>query len=107
MITIQDKGRKDDQECIFFFFFKQKTAYEISECLVGSEMCIRDSNNVMVEYLNYEAITDKKCMECKVLPACMGGCPYITINSERKCNSIRYNAEKLIELVYSNQMVDG
>ena len=27
---------------IFFFFFKQKTAYEISACLVGSEMCIRD-----------------------------------------------------------------
>ena len=25
-----------------FFFFKQKTAYEISACLVGSEMCIRD-----------------------------------------------------------------
>ncbi len=28
--------------CVFFFFFKQKTAYEISACLVGSEMCIRD-----------------------------------------------------------------
>ena len=27
-----------------FFFFKQKTAYEIHERLVGSEMCIRDSN---------------------------------------------------------------
>eukprot|EP01015_Nassula_variabilis_P015204 TRINITY_DN2272_c0_g1_i4.p2 TRINITY_DN2272_c0_g1~~TRINITY_DN2272_c0_g1_i4.p2 ORF type:complete len:112 (-),score=37.75 TRINITY_DN2272_c0_g1_i4:60-395(-) len=27
---------------ICFFFFKQKTAYEISACLVGSEMCIRD-----------------------------------------------------------------
>ncbi len=27
----------------FFFFFKQKTAYEIASCLVGSEMCIRDS----------------------------------------------------------------
>eukprot|EP01017_Pseudomicrothorax_dubius_P003945 TRINITY_DN10688_c0_g1_i8.p1 TRINITY_DN10688_c0_g1~~TRINITY_DN10688_c0_g1_i8.p1 ORF type:complete len:196 (-),score=28.19 TRINITY_DN10688_c0_g1_i8:167-754(-) len=24
------------------FFFRQKTAYEISACLVGSEMCIRD-----------------------------------------------------------------
>ena len=24
-------------------FFKQKTAYEILACLVGSEMCIRDS----------------------------------------------------------------
>src|SRR5674476_467241 len=27
---------------VIFFFFKQKTAYEISACLVGSEMCIRD-----------------------------------------------------------------
>src|SRR5665809_155759 len=26
-----------------FFFFKQKTAYEIRLSLVGSEMCIRDS----------------------------------------------------------------
>ena len=28
---------------VLCFFFKQKTAYEISACLVGSEMCIRDS----------------------------------------------------------------
>eukprot|EP00825_Cyclidium_porcatum_P012252 TRINITY_DN1638_c0_g1_i2.p3 TRINITY_DN1638_c0_g1~~TRINITY_DN1638_c0_g1_i2.p3 ORF type:complete len:105 (-),score=11.92 TRINITY_DN1638_c0_g1_i2:518-832(-) len=28
--------------CVFFFFFKQKTAYEIMPSLVGSEMCIRD-----------------------------------------------------------------
>ncbi len=27
---------------IFFFFFKQKTAYENRLSLVGSEMCIRD-----------------------------------------------------------------
>ena len=25
-----------------FFFFKQKTAYEVLRSLVGSEMCIRD-----------------------------------------------------------------
>ena len=30
---------------ICFFFFKQKTAYEIMPSLVGSEMCIRDSYN--------------------------------------------------------------
>eukprot|EP01016_Furgasonia_blochmanni_P050345 TRINITY_DN7770_c0_g1_i10.p1 TRINITY_DN7770_c0_g1~~TRINITY_DN7770_c0_g1_i10.p1 ORF type:complete len:126 (+),score=10.63 TRINITY_DN7770_c0_g1_i10:2-379(+) len=30
-----------------FFFFKQKTAYEIMPSLVGSEMCIRDRNLVM------------------------------------------------------------
>ena len=33
-------------DCLFlsFFFFKQKTAYEIMPSLVGSEMCIRDSH---------------------------------------------------------------
>ena len=34
-------------------FFKQKTAYEISECLVGSEMCIRDRYS----YLQVEIAT--------------------------------------------------
>src|SRR5450756_1382118 len=29
----------------FFFFFKQKTAYEIMPSLVGSEMCIRDRHS--------------------------------------------------------------
>eukprot|EP00658_Telonema_sp_P-2_P073282 TRINITY_DN62336_c0_g1_i1.p1 TRINITY_DN62336_c0_g1~~TRINITY_DN62336_c0_g1_i1.p1 ORF type:complete len:146 (-),score=47.81 TRINITY_DN62336_c0_g1_i1:204-641(-) len=31
-------------EACHFFFFKQKTAYEMLRSLVGSEMCIRDSS---------------------------------------------------------------
>ena len=31
-----------------FFFFKQKTAYEMLRSLVGSEMCIRDSPGVFL-----------------------------------------------------------
>ena len=35
--------------CLFlFFFFKQKTAYEMLRSLVGSEMCIRDSHGRVV-----------------------------------------------------------
>mgnify|MGYP007068954631 CR=1 FL=1 len=30
-----------------FFFFKQKTAYEMLRSLVGSEMCIRDRHDVL------------------------------------------------------------
>ena len=30
---------------MYFFFFKQKTAYEMLRSLVGSEMCIRDRGN--------------------------------------------------------------
>eukprot|EP00831_Metopus_contortus_P033159 TRINITY_DN26632_c0_g1_i1.p1 TRINITY_DN26632_c0_g1~~TRINITY_DN26632_c0_g1_i1.p1 ORF type:complete len:117 (+),score=13.86 TRINITY_DN26632_c0_g1_i1:49-399(+) len=39
-----------------FFFFKQKTAYEMQRGLVGSEMCIRDSlqaeNRLLLSYID-------------------------------------------------------
>ena len=36
-----------------FFFFKQKTAYEMLRSLVGSEMCIRDRAKMdMVDWVN-------------------------------------------------------
>ncbi len=45
------------------YFFKQETAYEISACLVGSGMCIRDS------YQGGDAcIGDLMCSEVDVLP---------------------------------------
>ena len=39
----------------FFFFFKQKTAYEIRLSLVGSEMCIRDSSGLHFIHFEYLA----------------------------------------------------
>eukprot|EP00658_Telonema_sp_P-2_P042113 TRINITY_DN3018_c0_g1_i3.p2 TRINITY_DN3018_c0_g1~~TRINITY_DN3018_c0_g1_i3.p2 ORF type:complete len:120 (-),score=59.18 TRINITY_DN3018_c0_g1_i3:355-714(-) len=33
---------------VFFFFFKQKTAYEMLRSLVGSEMCIRDRTYIQL-----------------------------------------------------------
>ena len=41
---------------ILFFFFKQKTAYEISACLVGSEMCIRDRRT----HMRYHSLSKSK-----------------------------------------------
>eukprot|EP00658_Telonema_sp_P-2_P021306 TRINITY_DN18481_c0_g1_i3.p1 TRINITY_DN18481_c0_g1~~TRINITY_DN18481_c0_g1_i3.p1 ORF type:complete len:165 (-),score=30.04 TRINITY_DN18481_c0_g1_i3:35-529(-) len=35
--------------CVIFFFFKQKTAYEMLRSLVGSEMCIRDRKSLARE----------------------------------------------------------
>ena len=34
-------------------FFKQKTAYEIMPSLVGSEMCIRDRDNIYEKLCPY------------------------------------------------------
>eukprot|EP00658_Telonema_sp_P-2_P028950 TRINITY_DN22086_c0_g1_i1.p1 TRINITY_DN22086_c0_g1~~TRINITY_DN22086_c0_g1_i1.p1 ORF type:complete len:124 (+),score=65.27 TRINITY_DN22086_c0_g1_i1:34-405(+) len=42
---------------LLFFFFKQKTAYEMLRSLVGSEMCIRDRYEM--ETLKAESATHK------------------------------------------------
>ena len=42
MYKRQDLCKDLHAEKYKIFFFKQKTAYDISACLVGSEMCIRD-----------------------------------------------------------------
>src|SRR5678809_1537082 len=42
MIKMRREEARKRREGVIIFFFKQKTAYEISACLVGSEMCIRD-----------------------------------------------------------------
>src|SRR5665648_881010 len=44
----------------FFFFFKQKTAYEIMPSLVGSEMCIRDSFGTIKRQWGFDHILSKK-----------------------------------------------
>eukprot|EP00831_Metopus_contortus_P061341 TRINITY_DN53183_c0_g1_i1.p2 TRINITY_DN53183_c0_g1~~TRINITY_DN53183_c0_g1_i1.p2 ORF type:complete len:101 (-),score=20.54 TRINITY_DN53183_c0_g1_i1:328-630(-) len=38
-----------------FFFFKQKTAYEMQRGLVGSEMCIRDRSSPVWGFLPFLA----------------------------------------------------
>ena len=43
---------------VVFFFFKQKTAYEMLRSLVGSEMCIRDRGFNLIESLFLDADGD-------------------------------------------------
>ncbi|GAB5836668.1 hypothetical protein JMUB7547_28480 [Staphylococcus aureus] len=41
-------------------FFKQKTAYEMSASLVGSEMCIRDRHHVRVQPMPERHCRDRR-----------------------------------------------
>ena len=50
-----------------FFFFKQKTAYEMLRSLVGSEMCIRDR---FMEKLDIPVIGVVENMSGMVCPHC-------------------------------------
>ena len=63
---------------INFFFFKQKTAYEMLRSLVGSEMCIRDREE-MVEMLeasrqyqnNIEVISTLRALMIRTINFCL------------------------------------
>lgn len=58
-------------------------------------------NEVLTNYINYEAAEDKKCSSCPVLPACLGGCPKAKIVSgTSRCSSILHNSEQVSELLY-------
>src|SRR5660397_253996 len=54
--------------CVFFFF-KQKTAYEIRLSLVGSEMCIRDrwdASRIAFHPYQFRSATKRMVKEMKV-----------------------------------------
>eukprot|EP00658_Telonema_sp_P-2_P005993 TRINITY_DN12273_c0_g1_i3.p1 TRINITY_DN12273_c0_g1~~TRINITY_DN12273_c0_g1_i3.p1 ORF type:complete len:239 (+),score=69.92 TRINITY_DN12273_c0_g1_i3:49-765(+) len=55
---------------MLFFFFKQKTAYEMLRSLVGSEMCIRDSHDIATKPVEESLWIDSSvavfdCIEAK------------------------------------------
>ena len=71
---------------MLFFFFKQKTAYEMLRSLVGSEMCIRDRYNIVksLEKKKDSLLEAQAILEEVNLPG---------INDEETLNSIASSIE--------------
>ena len=77
----------------WFFFFKQKTAYEIMPSLVGSEMCIRDSvwTHQLMRYTTYQVrVYLMFCGKSLLLRNYLWNC----------CRTVMYRAS--VELLNSN-----
>ena len=83
-----------------FFFFKQKTAYEIGVRLVGSEMCIRDRHSLLA----YQIFRDE-VMEggfCQLIQNGYGG--YIFDNPFAKVMRL-WGVGDLSKLVYAAKKI--
>lgn len=55
-------------------------------------------------WMENEPVYDKKCIDCKLLPICMGGCPYnkIVLKKENNCDLIKYNLKEIVLEMYES-----
>ena len=69
-----------DAKAGIFFFFKQKAAYDVSACLVGSEVCIRDKCMILsvtracISVLFASPCCQMTPVPCKVCPMVLQMC---------------------------------
>ncbi|UQZ33185.1 hypothetical protein C2I18_06210 [Paenibacillus sp. PK3_47] len=71
------------------------------DCSVGTVSGGVKYNSVLVNYMEYDPFKVTKCSDCAVLPACLGGCPYVAaLKKDPRCDSIRYNAKHMIWLIH-------
>ena len=65
-----------------------------------------DSNqiNTLTQYLNWDPFTKEKCVECKYLPVCSGGCPFNALSDKKfqneNCIDYKYNLYEMLRLKY-------
>ena len=74
-----------------------------TEYKIGSLKDNYTINNRLSKWLLYNPLNEhKECRDCNVLPVCFGGCPYNYMKGRgEKCNSINFNSDKRIELLYA------
>lgn len=56
-----------------------------------------------LKYATHSPFDSKECVECKLLPVCMGGCPYFNVNRDtsKPCEKWKYNLEQIIKYTYT------
>lgn len=68
----------------------------------------KEFNDKYYKWMAYEPFDSSECLQCNILPLCMGGCPYAAINKTYiNCMHIKDNlVDKLKELYISQLDVD-
>jgi len=62
-----------------------------------------------LKWLAWDPFEKSGCLECSVLPNCMGGCPYAGLRAEDQtkgeCSLLKYNLGETIALIYYHERV--
>ena len=73
--------------------------------VVGSVNTGFDYTCNLTKWTTYEFLHDSECVNCKVLPVCMGGCPHRALkNGQKRCNPIRYTVNDMSKILHEIYM---
>lgn len=72
----------------------------IKERSIGSVKNGVNNMESLLSYMLYDATTDEKCSQCKYLPICMGGCPYLRItHPSLRCSSMKHSLKSFMDVI--------
>lgn len=72
----------------------------VKERSVGNIKEIEGKNEqVLYEYVLNDITNNETCKECKYLPICLGGCPFIRIAKEKNCTLFKYTMEQYMKYI--------
>lgn len=60
-------------------------------------------SKLFYDYMTYDVTNDEKCSQCKVLPLCMGGCPFNRLHNYERCKKEKYIIDNQILNIYGNE----
>ncbi|WFD10772.1 radical SAM/SPASM domain-containing protein [Tepidibacter hydrothermalis] len=82
---------------------KEKSVGNITKELEEND----DINQVMnqIDWLTQNPFDEEDCVECDLLPICMGGCPYNKKeNKKLSCEKWKYNMKEILAYTYQNSL---
>ena len=79
----------------------ERSVGSVSDLNTASDL----QQRVQADYLLWSPFDHQKCVECEILPICMGGCPYNGMwhKGEPECEKWKYNMTETLQFVYDNR----
>lgn len=89
----------DIYKCLNIIGFKEEK--------IGNVILPLEYNPNHLKWLFWDPLSYKKCQDCRLLPACMGGCPYQTLRrnfQEPECREWKDHLGEMLQLNYKSYL---
>lgn len=65
----------------------------------GFTLSAKANREILSRWMELAFPEDGECMDCAVLPVCMGGCPYERLRGRKRCNRAKFDPDAYVRTV--------